>query len=211
MRVLTLLIALTALSAPLLGRQIARAQQPLAISLLSPADGATVNAPVRLRVEVGGGVVRPLGTGNPSELHYHVLVDVDPATVIQPGQPLPTGRAEVIHTDDINLMLGNLAPGRHTITVILTRADHVPLSPNIQHQATFTVSEAAAATSGAAAQPTSAQEAQAAPAALARTGRGGAMRADAPLSPPAALAAFALLTGIGGAALLARRRAGLCR
>lgn len=210
MRIILILAAAIGLTTALHGSMATQAQAPLAIRLVSPAAGATVSAPVRLQVEVGGGVIGPLGTTAPGDLHYHVLVDIDPATVIQPGQPLPTGRAEVIHTDDLNLSLGSLAPGPHTITVILTRADHVPLSPNIQHQATFNVAAAAAGgmsagSTSAAPAPTEAAGQPAAPAALARTGR--RATADAAPAPWGGLAALVLVAGGALAALAVRRRA----
>src|SRR5205807_2501364 len=102
----------------------ASAQTPLSIRITSPAAGATVANPVQLHVEIAGGTVKDAAAGDPQALHYHILVDVDPATVIVPGQPLPTGRANVIHTANPDFPLGELTPGQHTITTVLTRTDH---------------------------------------------------------------------------------------
>ena len=145
--------------ATLLGRQV-HAQQTGTIRVVAPANGATVAAPVTLQVEIGGVTVKPAAEGDPQAFHYHALIDVDPATVAQPGQPLPTGQANIIHTADPRLSLPDLAPGQHTVTVILTRTDHVPLSPSIQQRVTFTVAAPGAA--GAAA-PGAAQQQAGAP------------------------------------------------
>jgi hypothetical protein len=184
----------------------AQAQGPGAgtIRIITPTNNGTVNGPVTLQVEIGGVTVRAAAEGDPAAFHYHALVDVDPAAVIQAGQPLPTGQENIIHTADRTLTLGNLAPGQHTVTVILTRTDHVPLTPPVQDRVTFTVGGAAPP---AAAQP--AQPAQSAgPVAAPRTGSGGmALLADQRVSPLLALllAAFASLS-LGGLAVGARVR-----
>ena len=169
-----------------------QAQQP-GIRITAPANGANITGPVTLSVNITGVTVKPAAEGDPNAYHYHALVDVNPATVVQAGQPLPTGQTNIIHTADLNLSIPNLAPGPHTVTVILTKTDHVPLSPGVQDTVQFTVGAAAAA------QPS---PAAAAPAAQPRTGTGVAGRNAAlpVLALPVALAA------LGGGILLIRRR-----
>ena len=186
----------------------AQAQQPGAIDVTAPSDGATTSGPVTLAVNIQGVTVKPAAEGDPSAFHYHALIDVDPATVLQPGQPIPTGQSNIIHTADQMLPLNDLAPGQHTVTVVLTRTDHVPLSPNVQDRVTFTV--AAPGTGGAQATPSQAAAPAAtgqAPVAAPRVGTGGPLGADG--TPPAAMMlvlAGVLLLGVGAAARVARRR-----
>ena len=119
---------------------VAVAQQPPTVRFVAPEPGASLAAgPVAVIVEIGGVQVRPAADGDASAFHHHLLIDVDPASVIQPGQPLPVGQANIIHTADLMTVLPNLAPGPHTITTVLTKTDHVPLSPAVQDQRTFTV------------------------------------------------------------------------
>jgi hypothetical protein len=155
----------------------ARGQQAGTIRVTAPAGGSTVAAPVMLGVEIGGVTVKPAAEGDPAAFHYHALVDVDPATVLVPGQPIPTGQGNIIHTADRMLALPDLAPGQHTVTVVLTRTDHVPLNPTVQDRVTFTVGQAAAGTP--------------------RVGTGGGVDADSATRTGAllALAAVALLAG----------------
>ena len=196
--------------------RVAAAQPSVSLKIMSPTDGATVSGPVTLQVEINGGTVKPAEQGDPQAFHYHVLVDVDPATVIQAGQPIPTGQANIIHTADLRLALANLSPGQHTVTVILTRTDHVPLSPGIEDRVRFTVAAAAPAqaqaspAAAAAQQPT--QAAQPVPVAIARTGRGGPGPADGAVSTSAvvALAGLVLLMGAAAGRMRARAR-GSCR
>ena len=172
-----------------------QAQQP-SIQITAPTNGATITGPVTLSVGIGGVTVKPAAEGDPNAYHYHALVDVNPATVVQAGQPLPTGQANIIHTADLTLSIPNLAPGPHTITVILTKTDHVPLNPGIQDTVQFTVATPAAAQP----QPS---PAAAAPAAQPRTGTGLAGRNAA--LPVLALPLAAAVLG-GGILLIRRRR-----
>lgn len=134
-----ILAILLVVLAAVVGGTRATAQSALSLRIAAPANGQTVQNPIRVRVDIAGGTVAEASAGDPQALHYHILVDVDPATVIQPGQPLPTGRSEVLHTANQDFPLTALSPGQHTITAVLTRGDHVPLSPNVQDQVTFTV------------------------------------------------------------------------
>lgn len=126
----------------------AQAQQPGSIRITAPANGSTVAAPVNLSVAITGVTVKPASAGDPDAFHYHIFIDVDPATVVQPGQPIPTGRADIIHTADLTVPLSNLTPGAHTVWVVLTRTDHVPLSPSVQDRVQFTVAAAGQAAPG---------------------------------------------------------------
>jgi len=180
-----------------------QSQTPGTIKITGPANNSTVNGPVALNVDIGGVTVKPAAEGDPAAFHYHALVDVDPATVVVPGQPLPTGQANIIHTADKTLMLPNLAPGPHSVVVILTRTDHVPLSPTVQDRVSFTVGQAAAAPAAGAQAPPAGQGAAAAP----RVGTGGGVDADAVPSLPLLLALGAMLVVVsGGFAVRARRR-----
>jgi hypothetical protein len=192
---------------------VAGAQQTGTIRITAPGDGATVSGPVMLSVDIQGVTVKPAAEGDPNAFHYHALVDVDPATVLQPGQPIPTGQANIIHTADPTLMLNDLAPGQHTVVVVLTRTDHVPLNPNVQDRVTFTV--AAPGTGGAGAGAAQATPSPAAgqagagqtPVAVPRVGTGGALTADRGVGAMLALAAAAALAlGTGGALVYVRRR-----
>jgi hypothetical protein len=158
-------LALAAASALMVGPL--RAQQAGTIAITAPANNATINAPVSINVDIGGVTVKPAAEGDPNAFHYHIFVDVDPATVVQAGQPIPTGQANIIHTADKTVSIPNLGPGAHTITVVLTKTDHVPLSPSVQSRVQFTVA-------GAQAQPTGTPGAAAPPRTGTGTGSGGA-------------------------------------
>lgn len=176
-----------ALGTAMLFAGAADAQAPqAALKITGPANGSTVDGPVAIGVEITGATVKHWNEQDPTAVHHHLLVDVDPATVVQAGVPLPPGQANIIHTIDLNRQLMDLAPGPHTVTVVLTGTDHVPFSPSIQDQVSFTVRGSAAA--------------------LPRTGEGGALLDDARLPVQIMLALAALVVvGVGGLVIRARR------
>ncbi len=111
---------------------------PPTLSIVFPADGATVTMPVRIDVKVDGAVLKPPVEQDPNARHLHYFLDADPAPVVGPGLPVPTGVQGIIHSPATSL-LPDLAPGKHTVWVVLTDNNHVPLSPNVQSKASFTV------------------------------------------------------------------------
>lgn len=117
------------------------AQPGPSLRITNPGNSETVSSPVTVRVDVQNANLRPAEAGDQTSQHLHYFVDIDPATVLQPGQPIPTGRENIIHTADTSQTL-TLGPGQHTIWVILSDLGHVPLSPSVQAQVTFTVSGA---------------------------------------------------------------------
>lgn len=97
--------------------------------IIAPADGARVTNPVRVVFGLKGFGVAPAGVERPDAGHHHLLVDAGlPANL---GMPLPNderhrhfggGQTEVELT---------LAPGRHTLQLVLGDHLHVPHDPPI--------------------------------------------------------------------------------
>lgn len=108
----------------------------------SPADGATVTSPVTVRFGLRGLGVAPAGIPFPETGHHHVLIDVDADDMPPFDLPLPT-------TDRIvHFGLGQteaqltLAPGRHTLQLVVGDYLHTPHSPPIVSETiTITVAE----------------------------------------------------------------------
>ena len=108
---------------------VARADEPAAY-IVAPADGATVKNPVTvvfgLRNPWG---VAPAGTKLDNTGHHHLLVDA----------PLPTDLTQPIPKDDNHRHFGagqtettlTLAPGKHTLQLLLGDFAHVPHQPPV--------------------------------------------------------------------------------
>lgn len=98
--------------------------------IVSPADGASVASPVTVRFGLRGMGVAPAGVAVPKTGHHHLLIDVVELPPLD--QPLPA-------TDRIRHFGGGqtevsveLAPGTHTLQLLLGDANHVPHDPPVR-------------------------------------------------------------------------------
>jgi len=95
---------------------------------ISPKDGKTISGKVTVRFGLIGMGVAPAGVANPGTGHHHLIVD---APLPPMDQPIPK--------DDKHLHFGNgqtettleLAPGVHTLQLVLADANHVPHAPPV--------------------------------------------------------------------------------
>jgi hypothetical protein len=107
--------------------------------IVSPADGATVKGPVTLVFGLAGMGIAPAGVQFENAGHHHLLIDTDLPKDL--GMPLPAtdsirhfgkGQTEAVIT---------LAPGRHTLQLVLGDHMHIPFNPVVASpKITITVS-----------------------------------------------------------------------
>jgi hypothetical protein len=118
--------------------QPATEQAAPGVFILSPADGATVTSPLTVTFGISEYVVAPAGTQEPNTGHHHLLVDTDLPAL---DQPIPS--------DDNHIHFGKgqtettleLAPGSHTLRLLLGDGSHVPHNPPLVSESiTITVS-----------------------------------------------------------------------
>jgi hypothetical protein len=99
------------------------APEDAAVYIISPQDGATLSNPVTVRFGLRGMGVGPAGLANPKTGHHHLIID----------SPLPDLDVP-IPADDNHRHFGGgqtevtleLAPGRHTLQLLLGDLNHVP-------------------------------------------------------------------------------------
>ena len=105
--------------------------------IIAPADGATVSSPVTIVFGLRGMGVAPAGTEKAKTGHHHLIVDA----------PLPS-MDEAVPADDNHRHFGGgqtetaieLAPGEHTIQLLLGDLNHIPHDPAvISNKITITV------------------------------------------------------------------------
>jgi hypothetical protein len=97
--------------------------------IIQPADGATVANPVNVVFGLKGIGVAPAGTDRPDAGHHHLLIDAG----------LPADLNVPIPNDDTHKHFGGgqtettlpLAPGKHTLQLLLGDHLHVPFDPPI--------------------------------------------------------------------------------
>jgi hypothetical protein len=105
------------------------APEGAAAYIIEPTDGARVTSPVRVVFGLKGIGVAPAGVDRNDAGHHHLLVDA----------PLPTNLGLPIANDEQHRHFGGgqtevelaLAPGRHTLQMLLGDHLHIPHDPPI--------------------------------------------------------------------------------
>ena len=98
------------------------------VYFISPVDGQKLKGEVTVRFGLLGMGVAPAGTSAEGTGHHHLIIDSPPPAL---DQPLPK--------DDKHLHFGKgqtetvlrLAPGKHTLQLILGDANHIPHEPPV--------------------------------------------------------------------------------
>lgn len=94
---------------------------------IAPADGDTVASPVRVVFGLSGMGVAPAGIAFENTGHHHLLIDTD----------LPENLSLPLPADDNHVHFGKgqteatieLAPGTHTLQLVLGDHLHIPFDP----------------------------------------------------------------------------------
>ena len=98
------------------------------VYFISPKDGDVIKGPVTVRFGLENMGVAPAGTAGEGIGHHHLVID-SPLPAMD--QPLPK--------DDKHLHFGKgqtetvlaLAPGKHTLQLVLGDANHIPHQPAV--------------------------------------------------------------------------------
>lgn len=99
--------------------------------IISPADGAKVKSPVTVVFGLKGLGVAPAGVSKPKTGHHHLLIDTDLPAGDELAHPLPMDEHH-IHFGGGQTEAGiELAPGKHTLQLIMGDANHVPHNPPV--------------------------------------------------------------------------------
>lgn len=122
-------------SAPATGTGLSSAR----VFIVSPADGATVASPVTVIFGIENFGLAPAGTFESGTGHHHLLIDTDLPPL---NQPIPAD-ANHLHFGKAQTEASiELAPGQHTLQLILGDGYHVPIDPAlISTPVTITVTE----------------------------------------------------------------------
>lgn len=96
--------------------------------IVSPADGATVKSPVRVVFGLRGMGIAPAGVSHANTGHHHLVID---APLPPAGQPIPAGENYRHFGGGQTEALIELAPGTHTLQLVLGDHLHVPHEPMV--------------------------------------------------------------------------------
>lgn len=132
--VLLALAALLAACAPEGGQETAapyvRMPAPAGarVYFIAPQDGARVESPVTVRFGLAGMGVAPAGVAQPNTGHHHLIVDADLPPLDKPV--VADDRHRHIGGGQTEVTL-DLAPGPHTLQLLLGDQNHVPHDPPV--------------------------------------------------------------------------------
>jgi hypothetical protein len=127
---LTLALALTTGFAGRAPAQSATARKPSTpgarVYVISPADGAPVASPVTVRFGLAGMGIAPAGVDRTGTGHHHLLIDTDLPSL---DVPLPADAHHVHFGGGQTETVLDLAPGKHTLQLVLADDRHIPHDP----------------------------------------------------------------------------------
>ena len=101
------------------------------VSITSPANGAVVKSPVTVSFAIAGMTLAAAGTNEPNTGHHHILVDADIPAL---DQPIPKDAQHVHFGQAQTEAILELAPGMHTLQLLLGDGNHVPHDPPVSSE-----------------------------------------------------------------------------
>ncbi|MBL8631080.1 MAG: DUF4399 domain-containing protein [Rhodospirillaceae bacterium] len=102
--------------------------------IISPKDGETVSSPVVVKFGLKGMGIAPAGVEFDNTGHHHVLVDRDAVDANSPmmKEYMATDKPDLLHFGKGQTEAEiKLAPGKHTLQLVLGDTDHHPHNPPV--------------------------------------------------------------------------------
>ena len=97
--------------------------------IIAPRNGAHVHSPVLVQFGLKGMGIAPAGIKFDNTGHHHLLIDSEPPADL--SAPLPA-TDKIVHFGKGQTETSlTLAPGRHTLQLLLADQNHVPHSPPV--------------------------------------------------------------------------------
>ena len=104
------------------------APKDVELYFISPKDGETVSGPVTVRFGLRGMGIAPAGVTMENTGHHHLLIDAPPPAF---NMPVPADANHVHFGKGQTEAQVTLAPGKHTLQLLLADHLHIPHDPPI--------------------------------------------------------------------------------
>ncbi len=98
------------------------------VFFISPADGDTVSSPVAVEFGIEGMSVVAAGVNEAHSGHHHIIVDAELPDL---GLPIPADNNYIHFGDASTSTVLELAPGTHTLQLLLGDHLHIPHDPPV--------------------------------------------------------------------------------
>ena len=99
------------------------------VFFISPKDGDTIKGPIPVKFGVEGMEIVPAGTDQPNSGHYHLLIDTK---LEDYDAPIPADDQHKHYGGGQTETAIGLAPGKHTLQILLGDKNHVPHDPPVE-------------------------------------------------------------------------------
>jgi len=129
-RILAATLAIACLGAATVAADLPRSSAPAKAKLyfISPTNGQNIKGPVTVRFGLQGMGVAPAGTAGEGLGHHHLVID---APLPRLDQPLPKDEKHRHFGKGETETVLELAPGKHTLQLVLGDASHIPHQPAV--------------------------------------------------------------------------------
>jgi hypothetical protein len=101
------------------------------VYIIAPVSGATTSSPLTVRFGLTGMGVAPAGVANPNTGHHHLIIDSPTPDL---ALALPKDARRIHFGGGQTETTIELAPGKHTLQLVLGDANHIPHQPPIVSQ-----------------------------------------------------------------------------
>lgn len=98
------------------------------VYFVEPADGATIEGPVRVVMGLKGMGIAPAGIDFPATGHHHLIVD---APTPPPGAIIPMDANHIHFGKGQTETTLDLPAGTHTLQLVLADRNHIPHEPAV--------------------------------------------------------------------------------
>ena len=97
--------------------------------IISPADGAKISGPVKVVFGLSGMGVAPAGSKVDNTGHHHLLIN---GPEVDYTRSLPASKQLIHYGGGQTETTLDLAPGKHTLQLLLADWKHQPFNPSVQ-------------------------------------------------------------------------------
>ena len=103
----------------------------VSLYIISPADGETLSSPVTVKFGLQGMGVAPAGVEIENTGHHHLIIDAGLPAL---DQPVPADNQHIHFGKGQTETTVELAPGKHTLQLLLGDFTHTPHSPPVMSE-----------------------------------------------------------------------------
>ncbi len=128
MKLAVIAFAFVVLSFPALAQERTPAPEGAEVYIISPENGATVSNPVTVIFGLEGMGVAPAGVEKEKTGHHHLVIDAELPSL---NEPVPSDENYRHFGGGQTEVTVELAPGSHTLQLILGDHNHVPHDPPV--------------------------------------------------------------------------------